>query len=282
MRVSALCVCFTAIPLAVGVDPNRVMFPFRLPEDAQVNAKSHKVAGEKRFQHTCFDFVYAMAKLESQTPKSIDSFCTMGSRNHCEKWSDDLAQILQQKKLKTKASGLKGPRTYSQWCSEVFSMPEGATPAPKLHVMGESAVPKQLKHQEEQPKPKTQHDTAKVSLKHHSVPKVTLSKQSKEAVPSTDKQTKEAVQPTDKLQGCVCNTRDGHEVCNCDGSVKTTDGVLDTPKFSAASVMTRVEGYEISEAAKKFNAADSKVAGNLDSAIASLDKAFNASHKLIR
>jgi len=275
MRVSALYVCFTAVPLVAGADPSRVMFPFRLPESA-LSAKDHKVTatGEKNFQHTCFDFVYGVAKLEgtSQTNQTmsqqIGSFCTMGSPAHCEKWSNDLAQVLQNKKLKTKVRGsAKGPRTYSQWCEEVFSMPESAAPV-KLHVMGDSEISKQPKHQEKQPKPKTHHNTEKVSLKHHSIVKDTASKQSTEAVQSPD-----------KLEDCVCNTRDGHNICRCAGDVKTFDGVIEQP-ISAAAVETQVEGYEIQQIARKFNAADSRIGSSLDSAIESLDKAFNASHKL--
>lgn len=276
MRTSALCVCFTAVPLVAGADPNRVMFPFRLPDNA-LTTKNHKitVTGEKNFQHTCFDFVYSVAKLDgdfkaNQTmSERIGSFCTMGSSVHCEKWSSDLAQVLQQKKLKTKNSGsAKGPRTYSQWCEEVFSMPEAAKPA-QLHVMGVSEIPKQPTQEEEETKQKVHHDTAKVSLKHHSV--------SKNAV---TKQNTEAIQPADKLRDCVCNTREGHNICRCAGNVKTVDGEMETPQFSAAAVETKVEGYEIEQVAQKFNAADSRIAGSLDSAILSLDKAFNASHKL--
>lgn len=279
MRTSALCVCFTAAPLVAGADPNRVMFPFRMPETAQM-AKNHKVnvAGEKNFQHTCFDFVYGVAKLDFDSQKNqtmsehISSFCTMSSPGQCEKWSDDLAQVLQQKKLKTKISGsAKGLRTYAQWCEEVFSTPESAALV-KLHVMGEDEITRQPKHQVhqvEQPKQKLHRDTAKVSLKHHSMSKDTMSKQRTEADESIT-----------KLQDCVCNTRDGHKICRCAGNVKTVDGVLSTPKFSAASVETKIEGYEIEEVAQKFNAEDSKISSNLDSAIESLDKAFSASHKL--
>lgn len=282
MRVSALCVCFTAVPLVAGADPNRVMFPFRLPDNV-VTAKNHKVTvtGEKNFQHTCFDFVYGVAKLDGDSKTNqtmsqrIGSFCTMGSSAHCEKWSNDLAQVLEQKRLKTKVSrSAKGPRTYSQWCEEVFSMPEGATPV-KLHIMGDSEISKQPKHHEEQPKhheelpkPKVHHDAAKVSLRRHSMPKDDVSKQNV------------AVQSIDKLQDCVCNTRDGHQICRCEGNVKTIDGIMETPQFSAASVETKVEAFEMQEVAQRFNAADSRLAGSLDSAIDSLDKAFNASHKL--
>lgn len=253
-----------------GADPNRVMFPFRLPEKSQmVNNHKVTVTGEKNFQHTCFDFVYGVAKLDFDTQKNqtmskqISSFCTMSSLGNCEKWSNDLAQVLQQKRLKTKASGeMKGPRSYSQWCEEVFSTPESAAPV-KLHIMGETETPKP-KHQSEQLKQKVHHDTAKVSLKHHSM----------------SKQSTEAAKPAEKLQDCVCNMRDGHNVCRCAGDVKTVDGVMSTPKFSAAAVESNVESYEMEEAAKKLNAADAKIGSSLDSAIDSLDKAFSASHKL--
>lgn len=275
MRTSALCVCFTAAPLVAGADPNRVMFPFRMPETAQMT-KNHKVSvtGEKNFQHTCFDFVYGVAKLDFDSQKNrtmsehISSFCTMSSPGHCEKWSDDLAKVLQLKKLKTKMSTEPGPRTYAQWCEEVFSTPESGAPV-KLHVMGENEIKRQPKHQVhemEQPKQNVHRDTAKVSLKHHSVKDTTIKQHAEEEA--------------NKLEDCVCNTRDGHEICRCAGNVKTVDGVLSTPKFSAASVETKIEGYEIEEIAQKFNAAGSKVSSSLDSAIDSLDKAFSASHRL--
>lgn len=258
--------------VASGSDanPGRVLFPFRLPDGVKVKEHKHskKLSDEQNFQHGCYDFIYAVAKAadswKNPLQKEIGDLCTFATPNECEMWSQQLGVVITNKKnhgaKKTPTKDSQNPQTYSQWCSTVYSKAEvstasGENSSPK-HT---AAVPKSHHHTEKAHHTKKEHDTKKahtqkVFLKHSKTP-----------------QHHESL-----LKNCVCKNHNDQEICSCAGNIKTVDGVVETQGFSMKNVATKIEGYELGE---RFSESNGRLAGQLSTAIDSLDDAFGAAHK---